>query len=219
MSTNKQITDKQRLLDLLVDGELSDGDRRELLAWCEREPDGWRRCAMAFLEAQDWSSVLGALTETSPQAAAVEQTARSMQATSAKTLARPTPFWNIRQWGTMLAMAASVVLAFTLGLWVRDAGKAGQLTPSGPPDVNVVSNGQRTASGAPVAGREGADADEWLPVDAAGVPDDVRQALERMGHHVEQQRRFVPYRLDDGRRMVIPVDQVEVRPVEIRNYQ
>ena len=203
MSTDKQITDKQRLLDLLVDGELSDAERCELLAWCEREPDGWRRCALAFLEAQDWSSVLGALAGTSQQG----QAATTTQATSTRVLAGSKPFWNVRQWGTMLAMAASFVLAFTLGLWVRDVGKAGQIAPPSPPGVNVVSSGQR------------ADGDEWLPIEPAAVPDDVRQALERLGHHVEQQRRFVPYRLDDGRRMVIPVEQVEVRPVEIGSYQ
>ncbi|HWB12017.1 MAG TPA: hypothetical protein VG826_22520 [Pirellulales bacterium] len=237
MNSHKQTEDKQRLLDLLVDGELSDGERRELLAWCEREPDGWRRCALAFLEAQDWSSVLGALTDTSQESAAPTGPGRS--ATSerlppdetgpmtahgraeqrGRTSTGPGPFWNVRQWGTMLAMAASVVLAFTLGLWVRDAGKAGQIAPLGSPAVNVVTNGP--GSRGEEGGLQMADGDDggWEPVRAEAVPEDVRQALERMGHHVEQQRRLVPYRLDDGRRVVIPVDQVEVRPVEIRSYQ
>jgi hypothetical protein len=215
MNTNQQTTDKQRLLDLLVDGELSDAERRELLAWCEREPDGWRRCALAFLEAQDWSSVLGSLAGVSRSAAASERTETSTRAAGGRTHVRSNPFWNVRQWGTMLAMAASVVLAFTLGLWIRDAGEAGQIAPPGPPAVNVVSNGESFSSEetrVPVA-----EVDGWTPVEA--VPDHVRQALERLGHQVEQQRRLVPYRLDDGRRVVIPVDQVDVRPVEIQSYQ
>src|SRR5262245_61132861 len=44
------------LLDRLVDGELNDEERRELLLRLERTPDGWRRCAMAFLEGQAWRS-------------------------------------------------------------------------------------------------------------------------------------------------------------------
>jgi hypothetical protein len=114
----------------------------------------------------------------------------------------------------MLAMAASVVLAFTAGRWIHEADKAGEIAPPGPPAVNVVNAGQDRV-GSPGWREE----DEWSPVQPAAVPEDVRQALERLGHHVEQQRRFVPYRLDDGRRLVIPVDQVEVRPAEIRSYQ
>ena len=38
--------------DLLADGELSEAQRRELLAGLDDEPGGWRQCATAFLEAQ-----------------------------------------------------------------------------------------------------------------------------------------------------------------------
>ena len=40
------------LFDRLADGELGDEQRRELLARLDHEPDGWRRCALAFLEDQ-----------------------------------------------------------------------------------------------------------------------------------------------------------------------
>lgn len=230
--------DKQYLLDLLVDGELADDQRRELLAWCEREPDGWRRCALAFLEAQDWSQVLGDLTEQAPQPVA---TATVVQASP---VARPQSFWSLRQWGTTLAMAASVALAFTLGLWVRDAGKEQPIAPLDRSSVQFVDDKSpiRIQRGRPeqgpaeavlaIGGPAGAadeirvpvrslgDADGgWLLAEPAAVPDEVRQALERLGHRVEQRRQLLPYRLDDGRRVVVPVDQVEVRPVENRSYQ
>src|ERR1017187_5596583 len=48
----------ERQFDLLVDGELSETDRRDLLLELEHEPDGWRRCALAFLEAQCWKAEL-----------------------------------------------------------------------------------------------------------------------------------------------------------------
>ncbi len=41
-------------LDRLVDGELSDEEERALLARLDQIPDGWRRCAGAFLEARCW---------------------------------------------------------------------------------------------------------------------------------------------------------------------
>ena len=43
-----------RQFDLLVDGELGEEDRRALLGRLDGEPGGWRRCALAFLEAQAW---------------------------------------------------------------------------------------------------------------------------------------------------------------------
>jgi hypothetical protein len=207
------ITDKQRLFDLLVDGELAENERGELLAWCEREPDGWRRCALAFLEAQSWSKVLGGLTETTQRPAIGQQSPTT-------TVARPDRFWHERQWGTMLAMAASVVLAFTLGVWVRNAGTGGQIVPLGQPVTSIVGNGASGADQGHLPGVAGDQLDgDWLRMQPAAVPEDVRRAFERLGHQVEQQRRLVPYRLDDGRRIVVPVDQVEVRPVENRSYQ
>ncbi len=41
-------------LDRIVDGELSPGELREAIERLESEPDGWKRCALAFLEAQCW---------------------------------------------------------------------------------------------------------------------------------------------------------------------
>ena len=42
----------QETLDLLVDGELGENDRRELLLRMDRAVDGWRKCALTFIEAQ-----------------------------------------------------------------------------------------------------------------------------------------------------------------------
>lgn len=39
-------------IDRLVDGELSAGERRELLRDLESNPEAWRNCALAFVEAQ-----------------------------------------------------------------------------------------------------------------------------------------------------------------------
>ncbi|HEX7380118.1 MAG TPA: hypothetical protein VF278_23555 [Pirellulales bacterium] len=245
--TDNENTDKQYLLDLLVDGELADDQRRELLAWCEREPDGWRRCALAFLEAQDWSQVFGRL------AAPVRQHSSPL-APREESVVRPA-FGRPRQWRTILAMAASVALAFTLGVWVRDAGKVQRIAPDGATSIQLVENksspqlspirpeqGPRhagavaggssqavgeiqlplaAADGWPSDGRlsDGRPTDDWLTVEPAAMPDNVRRALEHMGHRVEQRRQLVPYRLRDGRRVVVPVDQVEVQPVGNRNYQ
>src|SRR5438105_30021 len=56
-SLRDQAFDPQ-VFDRLVDGELADGERREVLETLERQPDGWRQCALAFLEAQTWGQTL-----------------------------------------------------------------------------------------------------------------------------------------------------------------
>ena len=39
-------SDEDRLFDLLVDGELDEARRRELLAKLDHTPGGWRSCAL-----------------------------------------------------------------------------------------------------------------------------------------------------------------------------
>ncbi|QDV37368.1 hypothetical protein [Tautonia plasticadhaerens] len=53
-------------LDLLVEGALPDLERRALLLALDAEPGGWRRCALAFLEAQSWRTAIGSLAEPFP---------------------------------------------------------------------------------------------------------------------------------------------------------
>ncbi len=52
--------------------------------------------------------------------------------------------------------------------------------------------------------------DEWLRNLPPAIPDEVLQALARTGHEVQQRRELVPVPLRDGRRLVVPVNQVEV---------
>ena len=45
------------LFDRLVDGELSSTERRQLIASLDDRPGGWRRCALAFVEAQRGAAI------------------------------------------------------------------------------------------------------------------------------------------------------------------
>src|SRR5271165_2973202 len=93
--------DGQREVDRLVDGELGEADRRALLVQLEHEPDGWRRCALAFLEAQCWKAELGQVI---PPAAP----ARAVPASQAE------PIEQRQSWrqyaATTLAMSASFLI-------------------------------------------------------------------------------------------------------------
>ncbi len=54
---------------------------------------------------------------------------------------------------------------------------------------------------------------DWLTNYPKAMPDDVRRALERTGHHVQQRRELHPVEMEDGRQLVVPVDQVDVHYV------
>ncbi|HUY32206.1 MAG TPA: hypothetical protein VMV69_05450 [Pirellulales bacterium] len=253
-----------QLLDLLVDGELEESQRRALLAWCEREPDGWRRCASAFLEAQCWGREFESMAASEGRADGFQSEIRNPQSTIAST---PASRRDTRAAGRLraprsflspLAMAASFLLALTLGMLIRGGGLATQdgrlatqdgladqapIGVGGEPSDELAAGSRDAADGRvprpldnvrlvwdgpegtteaielPVV--EGATLDEnWLRSQPSALPADLLQALQRSGHRVRQRRELVPLNMQDGRRLVVPVDQVDVHPVGNRQvYQ
>jgi hypothetical protein len=213
-------------LDLLVDGELGESPRRELLAALETEPNGWRRCALAFLEAQSWRQALGSMPATVAEPAAQRARRRSS--------------WT--RFGTPLVMAASFLAALLVGFLARPwlfpaAGPAGPVTrlvqevvrpvapagPSSPWQMVTLSvpdgpHGAREPIQLPAIDQDRSD-DAWLGNLPQAVPPEMLRALQRSGHRVEQSRQLYPVPLEDGRRLVVPVDQVEIHNVGAEGYQ
>jgi hypothetical protein len=52
-----------------------------------------------------------------------------------------------------------------------------------------------------------------------GLPPELVQALQQSGRRVQQSRQLIPVPLEDGRRLVVPVDQFEIHYVGNRGYQ
>ena len=238
--------DDDRQFDLLVDDELSDQQRRELLSGLDDEPGGWRRCALAFIEAQSWGKDLRSVLYKS---VGREGNTRAVAASSAPVpIRRASVFRRLPTW---LAMAASFFLALVSVWWLRDAWRSGPAALRPPVDniaesrVTERSDGEphppqgfesklpEAASGAwkmvTLTGPEGPEGptgsvrlpaierdsldEAWLSRFPAAMSDDVLQALERAGHRVRRHRELVPFEMQDGRRLVVPVDQVEVHYV------
>ena len=227
--------------DLLVDGELGEPRRGELLARLDGMPGGWRRCALAFLEAQTWTQDLRAIRQESPVAAPAAQVAprRRVQPSRLK---------------SVLAMAASFLIALGLGAYFRGFWSRLETTVN-PAQMTVTLPTMRTgglpaAGGSadlagpvssevwqtvalPVADEAGESTEslrlparvadhldpQWLESFPPAMPGDVISALRESGHEVQQQREVVPVPLQDGRRLMVPVDQVEVRYVGNSAYQ
>ena len=232
--------DEGRILDRLVDGELSQDQRRELLAALDDEPGAWRRCALAFLEAQTWRWQLS-------QRAAEPLVAQA--ATSAPAAPRNA---TRSRWGVSLAIAASLFVAFVLGVRYQSAGQ--RLEPD-----NVARSAPRLdeaepvalaqTDGGPAAGAAQSDGEQeetisltladgaddeseiQLPVTSAGeddsdwaqnesaLPLELLQSLQQAGLEVNRQYRFMPIDLSDGRRLVVPIEEIEIHDPELAQYQ
>ena len=226
--------------DLLVDGELSEQRRGELLGRLDRVPDGWRRCALAFLEAQSWTEDLRAMRQESPATVSARRLAGQ----------RGLPWSGLR---TVLAMAACFLVALGLGAYFRgfwgplettvDLPQTAASLPSTSPGRPAAPRGSADLRSpvspevwqtvaVPVADGSGDGAEslrlparvadqldpDWLEGVPPAVPRDVI-AARASGHEVQEQRQLVPLPLQDGRRLVVPVDQVEVRYVGNSGYQ
>lgn len=230
-----------RTFDLLVDGELPENERCALLEQLDHEPGGWRRCALAFLEAQSWGQTIRNMVQdpAEPAGQAVRGQSVTLRGPQSSGVAR----WRTKTAGTLLAMAASFLAAFIVGRgWLREENvgeKAG--TPNAPalatrpaavaPAPSPVGNAPNTVTlyvnGGPQAGGtrvdvpviEGQPNGLWASEPPAALPVDVQQLLESFGNQVRQQREFVPVQLEDGRQLVVPVDRIEVVPVSARALQ
>jgi hypothetical protein len=216
--------DEQRVLDRLADGELSDADVRELISALDGETDGWRRCALAFVESQALRGDMRGL-----------QTEVGQRSTEP---ARPAMIWRKQLWSACLALAACLLVAFGLGLFVGRDNSLARRSAS-PPDKPQMLAGEGPARAAAVSADgwrtvklniddsvQGKSRDIELPVrdmasldpnwgadDQSAISAEVLRALEQSGHVVTREQELWPIELKDGRRLVVPVEQVEVQNI------
>ena len=225
-----------RALDLLVDGELTDEQTRWLLAALDEksdagQPNGWRRCALAFVEAQSWNRDLGEIRDTSlaGEADPFAQVTRTPNVAAKRLLP------------LLLTAAASVLIALAAGIgigqfWQGEApvpplvspGKSAQPVdhPSGGAII-AKADPSETVSQAALRSNDGRDGEPFqLPVYLASqVSEDylqdtppplsarLQRALARSGHEALVQREWIPVPLDDGNQIVFPVDRIQLRYV------
>jgi hypothetical protein len=206
--------DDECSLDLLVDGELDSGRRRELLRRLDEHPEGWRRCALAFLEAQAWREELAcpapapALNGYAPWAPRLARSERPL---------RLGPSWPApARWGSL---AAALLLAFALGRGTRESPNRSTMAPMEPPRIatpaRVVAE---TPSPTPISlpSPEPRPDASWLDQTPDPLPEPIKSRVERQGYEVAQRRRLVSGRLKDGRRVLVPVEETQFRFVANR---
>src|SRR5262245_48775313 len=219
------------LFDRLVDGELTSDERRKLLASLDDRPGGWRRCALAFVEAQTWRGDL-------------KQIVRESDATPSPVRAvAPLPARTGRRGLRLFAVAAGVLMAFTLGLAMREDGLSlRSVTPNPGDELAAVTSVPPDRAHAPTNSPPASTADEALTlwvrneqgqaqslrvplVDAAaldrqfgvafqpGLSDAARNHLRERGFDVQSKQRYAPLWLENGRPMIVPVEDTRIVPV------
>ncbi len=211
--------------DRLVDGELSATERQELLTSLDSREDGWRRCALAFLEAQAWSGEFKQM---------LADPADSPQVVSlpGDTSAVPTGRW--------LAIAAGLLIAFGVG-WLtnsapRDRPMDQQTTlahtdpqelvepeefPEGPREA-VDPNDAVTLLVRDVSGNDQRVQVPLMEVEALNdqfadaLPAELRNRFRNRGFDVQRRRRFAPMFFEQNEQlvpMIVPVDDTKIVPV------
>src|SRR6187551_1659923 len=100
--------------DRLVDGELTPEEYRALLATLDDEPGGWRRCALAFLESQALAGELEGVRAT----ASLDHpgTDGPTSLSGGRGDLTPPRSHPPRDWRSMLAVAASFLVALAIGI-------------------------------------------------------------------------------------------------------
>ncbi|MGP0067039.1 MAG: hypothetical protein ACLQGP_26030 [Isosphaeraceae bacterium] len=239
-------------IDHIVDGGLTPAELRAAIDRLDREPHGWKRCALAFLEAECWGESFRALDQPS----VIRVPTESPTATQADE--------RVRRYDRALrrvAIAAGIAaVSFAIG-WtvhpVRPSAAVHSLTqpmvpavathlevprpshdgpqiddvieslgefarppenhrlPPKPGDGIVAVAHVRLGSGSDTAEvplLAGPDIDEqWLRDQPSRLSEHQQAELERLGYQVDRQRRIITATLADGRRVTVPVDQVQLR--------
>lgn len=198
------------MIDRLVDGELPDAERRQLLLRLDAEPDGWRRCALAFLEAQTWRE---AFTPTADPAPPVP---RTHPAAGVRSQARKPGTW--RPAARLAGLAAGFAAAFVLGWALR--GKPLESTPHSP-----VAQGDLSAPAPAPRPPQAPPPDEPTrapqpprPAEPPARLDSVVRQWEQRGYQAETHKRLISMEFKDGRKVDVPVHEVRLRYVGDRTY-
>jgi hypothetical protein len=226
--------DEQRVLDRLIDGELGRHERRQLLAALDDEPGAWRRCALSFLEAQSWRWQLSRL--------AAEPLVAQSTTNPGK---QPHAVTGARRWIGWFAIAASLVVSFGLGRGFPAASSSRQLPDGNVAAFSVAE--QAIASSGSEGDAADEESPEWETLTLAangdegaentfqllvsnGEQDDpdldepsvvsahLLSVLEQAGWEVKRQQRLLPVDLSDGRRVVVPIEEVDARHPERAYY-
>lgn len=213
-------------LDRLVDDELSPEEYRELLRLIAQDPEGWKRCAQAFLEAQAWRKDLAA------GALGHEPDPRSLMATAAfenvdrelgldddsayslpvRGASRSRRGW--RSWAGPLTSVAALVIAFAAGLQWAEPPTRTAVDRVESPALSEAAERRAVPAGHMQLAVDGTEGQLEVPYfepslyPQAGGDQAIEGFLNRDG--VERVRTVMPEQLDESRSVLVPVEVISL---------
>lgn len=233
---SKNPLDDDIQLDRLVDGELTAEEYDRLIASLDEEPNGWRRCATAFLEAQAWGQEFSAVRRHAEQPYVGLEVHDSV--------APALYSGNVFRWANRLAIAASLIAMFVLGgvyqnsPWSETAPRPVESRVTNKVEAPKLDDGQQVEPIHPVQNLRLVVTDEngiqhpvdvplynadevgpqMLTSDRSAVPQSLLESFRRRGYDVRRYEQLVPINLQDGRQAVVPVDGYRLVPVGLQPY-
>jgi hypothetical protein len=232
------------LIDRIVDGALTPAQLRAAIDSLDREPDGWKRCALAFLEAQCWRESLFLVGAPIAKSFKAESTFPQLNNVD--------PIRKVRRWISRGLAASAVAASFAFG-WLSHDGHIGprpdgdvavrsaepEMKPHDIPKPETVTSTAGDAARPAVVEAVGSRYDvtmvaqlrvgsadaksslpilagpgintEWLKNQPPPVSEHGQAVLQQHGYQVDQRRRLISATLGDGRRVTVPIDQVQIR--------
>ena len=242
----------QQQIDRLVDGELSEEERRRLLVNLDDDPVQWRQVALGFIESQCCINACRELTDSLPHdpdenphdSDPLIDTGLSFVEEN-PTVAELVPedsdslheHRSRHRAVRFLPVVASVAVAFSLGFvaqsrWTDWAERASNRLPTpnrfnGIPVAQIANQFPGLDGGfsaaelrkvkLPLVQRSDAT-EKWLNRSDRVVSPQLEQSLSRYGHLVSERRRVYPVQLKDGRRILVPVKDIELKYIGNRGY-
>jgi hypothetical protein len=125
----------EELIDQMVDGGMMPGELRQCIERLDAAPEGWRRCALAFLEAQSWADAFRAMDGTIADDAPGIPTGSPSRSFTTLSPAPITPVAAPRRRLIAAALAAGIALiAFSIG-WLSHGIRMGSDVERSAPDA------------------------------------------------------------------------------------
>lgn len=209
-------SDDERQWTRLIDGELSFSEQRALLSTLDETPNGWKRLALALLEAEAFRRELRNCSPHEPPAVTIA--------------APPEPSAIHRRLrAAITGMAAIVGVCLGMGIEHQRRPAAAVINQTHPVAATFATDAAQTQQTLKLVFADGpteAQSVEVAVIDAEGVeaagllqqsavPVELRQQLESQGYVIHEERRYVPVSLTDGREGIAPISDVvvEYQPV------
>jgi|GEM_PF-2785756 len=215
-----------RVMDRMVDGELSSDEQSNLLLRCEEE-GRWRELALSYVESQVLGVELREPTFLRDEKVASSKVAPAGESTvQPRRVSKPSQDWNVMSLAT--AVLLSLGLGYGLGWWWQgDPAGAGanprsvQLAKdneSSPPAqlvknkvetvpyyVSDATNQKRQVT-LPIVPVSDLGPNWQEQLQRTSLPEEMVQELRSKGMNVRHRRTMERVRLEDGRVMIVPID-------------